>query len=125
MTLKAAKPVAFIQTKTPDAAVAFYRDVLGLAYSGFDGFGHVFEMGGTTLRITEIADWAAGAHPALGWHVGDISAEVSALKAHGVTLNIYPGMGQGEDGIWVAPGGAAKIAWFNDPDGNLLSLTQS
>lgn len=125
MTLKTAKPVTFIQTKQPEAAVAFYRDALGLAYAGFDGFGHVFEMAGATLRITEIPDWTAGAHPALGWHVSDIAAAVADLKAKGVMLKIYPGMGQGEDGIWTAPGGAAKVCWFDDPDGNLLSLTQS
>jgi catechol 2,3-dioxygenase-like lactoylglutathione lyase family enzyme len=125
VTLKAAKPVTFIQTKAPDAAVAFYRDVLGISYGGFDGFGHVFEMAGATLRITEIPGWTAGAHPALGWQVGDIAAAVAALKSKGVTLKIYPGIGQGEDGIWVAPGGAAKVCWFEDPDGNLLSLTES
>ncbi len=125
MTLKAAKPVSFIQTKTPDAAVAFYRDALGLAYAGFDGFGHVFEMAGATLRITEIPDWAAGAHPALGWHVADMVAAMAGLKAKGVNFLIYPGMGMEADGFWTAPGGMAKVAWFNDPDGNLLSLTQS
>ena len=125
MTLKAAKPVTFIQTKSPDAAVAFYRDALGLAYAGFDGFGHVFQMAGATLRITELADWEAGAHPALGWHVTDMAAAMTSLKAKGVVFLIYPGMGMEADGFWTAPGGKAKVAWLHDPDGNLLSLTEA
>lgn len=125
MSLKKARPVTFIHTRNGDAALAFYRDVLGLEYMGHDGFAHVFQPSGATLRVTEITDWSPPAHPALGWHVDDIDAAVATLKSRGVTLNIYPGMGQGEDGIWTAPGGAARIAWFNDPDGNLLSLTQS
>lgn len=125
MTLGASKPVAFIQTKDAGKAVAFYRDVLGLAFIGDDGFANLFDMGGATLRITTIPDYAPHAYPALGWHVADMNAAVAALKAKGVALELYPGIGQGEDGIWIAPGGKAKVAWFKDPDGNLLSVTES
>ncbi len=123
--LNAAKPVTFIQTRNAAAALAFYRDTLGLTHVVNDGFANVFDLAGTTLRVTEIPDWTAGVHPALGWHVADMVATMAALKAKGVAFLIYPGMGMEEDGYWTAPGGVAKVAWFNDPDGNLLSLTQS
>ena len=125
MTLATAKPVTFIQTRQPDSAAAFYRDALGLAYQGHDGFAHVFDLSGATLRITEIPGWTAGPHPALGWHVSDITGAMAALKAKGVAFLIYPGMSMEETGYWTAPDGKAKVAWFNDPDGNLLSLTEA
>ncbi len=122
MTLGAA--VTFIQTRDPERALAFYRDALGLTHAGFDGFAHVFDLGGATLRVTEIPDWTAGPHPALGWTVADMAAAMAALTAKGVAFIVYPGMGMEADGFWTAPDGKAKVAWFNDPDGNLLSLTQ-
>jgi catechol 2,3-dioxygenase-like lactoylglutathione lyase family enzyme len=125
MTLTSARPVAFIQTSDPAKAIAFYRDVLGLAFLRDDGFASVFEMGGATLRITTIKEYAPHPFPALGWHVPDMTAAVAALTAKGAKAEIYPGMGQDEAGIWTAPDGQAKVWWFKDPDGNLLSLTQS
>ena len=65
------------------------------------------------------------AHPALGWNVASMTAAIAALKAKGVEFLVYPGMGMEADGFWTAPDGKAKVAWFNDPDGNLLSLTES
>jgi catechol 2,3-dioxygenase-like lactoylglutathione lyase family enzyme len=121
----ALKPVTFIMTRDRKASAAFYRDVVGLTPGQDDPFAAVFDLGGAILRITEIPDWSAGPHPALGWHVADIEASVRALTANGVTMTIYPGFGQDALGIWTAPGGSAKVAWFNDPDGNVLSLTQS
>lgn len=116
--------VTFIQTRDPERALAFYRDALGLAHAGHDGFAHVFDLGGASLRVTEIPDWTAGPHPALGWRVADMAATIAALKAKGVTFVIYPGMGMDEDGFWTSPDGKARVAWFKDPDDNLLSLTE-
>lgn len=124
MSIGATGTITFIQSADLDRALAFYRDTLGLTHARFDGFAHVFEMGDATLRLTHIPDWKAGAHPALGWRVGDIVASMAALKAKGVTFLVYPGMGQDDAGLWTAPGGVARVCWFNDPDGNLLSLTQ-
>jgi catechol 2,3-dioxygenase-like lactoylglutathione lyase family enzyme len=76
------------------------------------------------LRLTEVPDHVASAHPVLGWEVPDIAATVEALTAKGVGFTIYAGMGQDARGIWTAPDGSAKVAFFNDPDGNGLSLTQ-
>ena len=77
------------------------------------------------MRVTHIPGFAASPHPALGWHITDIAATATELGARGVQFTIYNGMGQDALGIWTAPGSGAKIAWFNDPDGNVLSLTQS
>lgn len=70
-------------------------------------------------------DHRPSAHPVLGWQVPDIEAAVEALAARGVDMNVYEGMGQDDLGIWTSPDGKAKVAFFNDPDGNGLSLTQS
>lgn len=125
MALNGVSPITFIQTRDPVRAKAFYGDTLGLPEGQSDPFATVFDLNGVKLRITEIPDWTAGAHPALGWDVPDIVAAVEALTAKGVTMTIYPGMGQDERGIWTSPDGKAKVAFFADPDGNVLSLTAS
>jgi catechol 2,3-dioxygenase-like lactoylglutathione lyase family enzyme len=117
--------VAFVQTADRLPAEAFYRDVIGLKFSGFDGFGSVFEIAGGTLRLTEIAGFAPHPYPALGWQVGDITRAVAGLIASGVGMERYEGLGQDDQGIWTAPDGKVRIVWFKDPDGNLLSLTQA
>lgn len=124
-SLANARPVTFIMTRDAGAAKPFYSDILGLPLGPQDDFATVFDLGHTTLRVTEIADWQAGPHPTLGWHVADIAATAAALRDKGVTFTIYPGFGQDDLGIWTSPDGSARVAWFNDPDGNVLSLTQS
>jgi catechol 2,3-dioxygenase-like lactoylglutathione lyase family enzyme len=116
--------INFIQTRDRPQAVTFYRDVLGLTFVMDDPFASVFDQNGTGLRITQIKGFAPSPHPALGWQVSDIRASIQELTSRGVTMKIYEGFGQDELGIWHAPGGTAQIAWFEDPDGNLLSLTQ-
>lgn len=123
MSLKGANPICFIQTRDAARAKAFYGGTLGLAEGQSDPFATVFDLNGVKLRITEIPDWTAGAHPALGWEVADIAATMTALVAKGVKPSIYPGMGQDELGIWTSPDGKAKVGWFTDPDGNVLSVT--
>jgi catechol 2,3-dioxygenase-like lactoylglutathione lyase family enzyme len=125
MSLASANAVTFIMTRNRAASEAFYGETLGLARLPGDDFAAVFDLAGTILRITEIPDWTAGPHPALGWLVDDIAGVVTALTAKGVTFTVYEGYGQDALGIWTAPDGSAKVAWFNDPDGNVLSLTQS
>lgn len=104
--------------------MAFYRDVLVLTFVIDDPFGSLFDQNGTGLGITQIEGFTPGPHPALGWQASDIHDSIRTLTSRGVTMKIYEGFGQDEVGIWHAPGGAAQIAWFEDPDGNLLSLTQ-
>jgi catechol 2,3-dioxygenase-like lactoylglutathione lyase family enzyme len=125
MALLEGKAVAFVNVADGDGAVAFYRDVVGLALLGRDNFGMFFDLGGALLRVTPMPDFVAGPHPVLGWEVKDIRAAVAGLKAAGVAMTIYEGMGQDGDGVWSAPGGGAKVAWFADPFGNVLSLSET
>jgi catechol 2,3-dioxygenase-like lactoylglutathione lyase family enzyme len=117
--------VAFVPTVDRLRAEAFYRDVIGLTFSGFDGFGSVFQIAGGTLRLTEIAGFQPHPYPALGWQVNDILGAVDGLVSAGVRMERYEGLGQDEQGIWTAPDGKVRLVWFKDPDGNLLSLTQA
>ncbi|HRE61512.1 MAG TPA: VOC family protein [Micropepsaceae bacterium] len=120
------KPVTFILTRDREKLKPFYRDVLGLTQLYEDPFGTTFALGdGATMRLTTIADHTPGMHTVLGWQVADIKATIKALKEKGVAPVIYPGFGQDDLGIWHAPDGKAKVAWFLDPEGNNLSITSS
>jgi catechol 2,3-dioxygenase-like lactoylglutathione lyase family enzyme len=119
-----AKAMTFIVTRDRDVAKRFYGDTLGFALVSEDPFAAVFDLNGTMLRISTLKDHKPGQHTVLGWEVDDIEAAVKALVAKGVTFNVYDGFGQDALGIWTAPGSSNKVAWFLDPDGNNLSLTQ-
>jgi len=125
MPLADAPPIAFVITRDRKASEAFYGGTLGLRRLPGDPFAAVFDLAGVKLRVTEVPSHEAGQHPVLGWQVADIEATVDALTAKGVAFTIYDGMGQDARGIWASPDGAAKVAFFPDPDGNVLSLTQS
>lgn len=125
MPLATSQPIAFIVTPDRKVSEAFYGGTLGLRRLPGDDFAAVFDLAGVALRVTEVPGHVASAHPVLGWQVDDIAATVDALTANGVRFTIYDGLGQDERGIWTAPDGVAKVAFFNDPDGNVLSLTQS
>lgn len=124
MPLANRTPVTFLFTRDREKALPFYRDVLGLTYVGSDQFADRFDMDGVSLRLVPIPDHQPSAHTVLGWEVSDITATGAALRANGIRFEIYEGFGQDENGIWTAPDGHAKIAWFLDPDGNNLSITQ-
>ncbi len=119
-----AKAITFIVTRDRARAKAFYGETLGFAQTGEDDFAVVFDLNSTMLRISTVKDHKPAQHTVLGWEVPDIVGSVKALKAKGVTFNIYDGFGQDGLGIWTAPGSTNKVAWFLDPDGNNLSLTQ-
>ncbi len=117
------KLVAFVVTSKPATARSFYRDTLGLSLVSEDEFALVFDAHGTMLRVAIVKEMVPAAYTVLGWQVPDIVAAASRLRQAGVQLQRYAGMGQDEQGIWTSPSGA-KVAWFKDPDGNTLSLTQ-
>lgn len=120
-----ALPLAFILTADRAKSKPFYGEVLGMRLMGEDDHAATFDLGNRTpLRLTTVAGHIGSGHTVLGWHVRDIRAVVTALKLKGVEFRIYDGMGQDALGIWSSPDGGAKVAWFVDPDGNLLSLTQ-
>ncbi len=120
-----AKVVTFIHTRDRERAKAFYHGALGFPLIADDAFACVLDAHGAPLRITHIPDHTPNPHTVLGWSVHDIVETIAALTAAGVTMQIYEGFGQDAMGVWTSPDGAAKVAWFNDPDGNNLSLTQA
>ena len=119
------KPVILIPTIKKQEAREFYEKVLGLTFKVDDGFAIVFDTGGIMLRLTTVHEFTPHPFSVLGWEVDDISKSVEALVNRGVTFERYdfPWMEQDELGIWAAPDGT-KVAWFKDPDGNLLSVAQ-
>lgn len=117
------KLVAFVATRDQGRAKAFYRDVLGLRLISEDPFALLFDAAGTMLRVATVHEFTPAKHTVLGWQVTDIASTAESLHKTGVALERYPGMQQDELGIWSSPSGA-KVAWFNDPDGNTLSITQ-
>jgi catechol 2,3-dioxygenase-like lactoylglutathione lyase family enzyme len=120
-----AKAMSFIVTRDREKAKEFYGLTLGFNLIHEDDFAAVYNMNGITLRISTVPDHVAEPHTVLGWSVPDIAATVGALRDKGVVFKIYEGFGQDDLGIWTAPGSTVKVAWFPDPDGNLLSLTQT
>ena len=118
-----AKPAIVICTRDRAATAAFYRDILGLTQTAEDKYANVFETGGITLRVSTVPDFTPHTHTILGFRVPDVPAAVKALTEKGVTFNIYPGFGQDEDGVWTVPNGSIQTAWMQDPEGNVLSIT--
>ena len=123
--LGSSKLMAFAAVTDMVKSRAFYEGVLGLRLVEDEKpFALVFDANGTMLRVTPVGEHHALPHTVLGWAVASIEDTVQKLVAAGVEFQRYPGMNDGNAlGIWTAPGGA-RVAWFKDPDGNLLSLTQ-
>jgi catechol 2,3-dioxygenase-like lactoylglutathione lyase family enzyme len=123
-TLTNCDVMAFAPTCDQARAIEFYRDKLGLKMTSQDNFAAAFDANGIMLRVSSVpAPLTPQPFTILGWKVADIAATVRSLGSAAVTFERYPQIGQDELGIWTAPSGA-KIAWFKDPDGNILSLTQ-
>jgi len=115
--------VAFVATTDLDRARDFYEDTLGLALVERASFACVFDAGGAPLRATLVERVGAAPYTVLGWTVRDVAAAIEALAARGVAFLRYDGLEQDDLGVWRSPGGA-RVAWFRDPDGNVLSVTQ-
>jgi catechol 2,3-dioxygenase-like lactoylglutathione lyase family enzyme len=115
--------VAFVATTDLGRARAFYAETLGLTLVDENPSACVFDANGTSLRVTAAPELEPAGYTVLGWLVDDISSAVRELVAREVELKRFEGMDQDEQGVWTTPGGD-KVAWFADPDGNLLSLTQ-
>jgi catechol 2,3-dioxygenase-like lactoylglutathione lyase family enzyme len=121
--LHASKLMAFLRTADSQRARHFYENVLGLEFVADEPFALVFNAHGVTLRVTKVEALPADSNTVLGWNVADISNMIRSLRSKGVAFERFPGLQQDEIGVWVSPNGA-KVAWFKDPDGNVLSLTQ-
>jgi YD repeat-containing protein len=124
MSLTHHAPIAFIPTRDAAAARAFYEDTLGLTFVSDDNFALVFKIGptGTMLRIIRVEEFTPQPFGIVGWESPDMAADVAALTARGVTFLRYGYFQQDNLGIWTAPNGN-QVAWFHDPDGNTLSLS--
>lgn len=121
--LDSSSVVAFAAATDLERARSFYEHTLGLPVTEQNDFACVFDANGTMLRVTAVPKVSLAGYTVLGWRVTDIAATVRGLASNGVVFRRYDGMDQDEDGIWTTPGGD-KVAWFPDPDGNILSLTQ-
>jgi len=122
--LGSAKLLAFAAISDAARAKAFYRDVLGLRFVAEDGFAVVFDSNGVTVRLSLVGKPVIAPYTVLGWMVPDIGAKVKELEQNGVMFERYSFLQQDELGVWTAPDGIARVAWFKDPDGNVLSVSQ-
>ena len=121
--LESSDIIAFSWSTDLARAREFYEHTLGLRCIEENEFACVFDVNGTMLRVTAVAEVATPGYTVLGWRVDSIEETIRALAGRGVVLTRYDGMDQDVSGVWVAPGGD-KVAWFTDPDGNNLSVTQ-
>ena len=115
--------VAFVPIKDSGKAREFYEGVLGLRFVSDDAFALVLEANGTMLRATKIKEFTPAQFTILGWKVSNIEDAVRALARKGVKFEVFGFFQQDELGIWTTPTGT-KVAWFKDPDGNILSVSQ-
>ena len=116
-------PILFLATANAERTRAFYERALGLTFVADEPPALVFRVGDRMLRIQKVDRVQAAPYTALGWAVSDIRRTVQRLRDAGVVFQRYEGMNQDKDGVWHAPSGAL-VAWFQDPDGHVLSLTQ-
>jgi catechol 2,3-dioxygenase-like lactoylglutathione lyase family enzyme len=122
--LGSAAVIAFVGVTDAARAKAFYADILGLRFVNEEpSHALVFDANGTMLRVSIVPQVAPARYTVLGWRVTDIAATIEALAGKGVRFERFPSFGQDERGIWTAPDGT-RVAWFKDPDGNVLSVTQ-
>ena|SRR6266404_7522897 len=121
--LGSAKIVGFVPTRDFVKAKAFYERVLGLRFISEDPFALALDANGIRVRVSKVPEFKPQQFTILGWEVADIGKFVSGLQEKGVAFEHYNIPGQDDRGIWSAPGGA-KVAWFKDPDGNILSISQ-
>lgn len=114
---------AFVPTLQPEKAKFFYRDILGLALLSEDEYALEFEANGTLLRVITVRELTPHEFTVLGWNVEDIASTIQSLNDKDIFCEQYKFLEQDPSGIWLSPGGS-KVAWFKDPDGNVLSLTE-
>lgn len=121
--LENAHVIAFVGTTNPARAQTFYEDTLGLKLVADDPFALVFISGGTMLRVSKVQSLSPLPFTVLGWSVPDISAAVRSLRERGVEPLRFEEFSHDENGVFRFPDGTG-VAWFKDPDGNMLSFTE-
>jgi len=121
--LASGKLIGFVPTKDSKKSREFYEGKLGFRFVSDDQFALVMQAGKSTIRIAKVKDFTPAQYTVMGWEVKDVEAMVKSLNKRGVKFEKYPFVEDRKLGIWTAPSGA-KVAWFKDPDGNVLSLGQ-
>ena len=121
--LGSSRLVAFVSTTDARRARDFYQNTLGLSFVADDGSALVMDAGGVMVRVARVKALTPAPYTTLGWGVTDIVSVVEGLRSRGVVFERFAGLKQDEAGVWLSPSGA-RVAWFKDPDGNLLSVTQ-
>ena len=117
------QPVLFLATSSPAKSKIFYEDKIGLNFVSSDPYALVFDVGESELRIQIVNSVIDTPYTSLGWIVNDLIECIKRLTSNGLQFELYENLEQDEYKIWHSPSGA-KIAWFKDPDNNLLSLTE-
>ena len=117
--------ISLIPILDGERAREFYENKLGLRFIADDGFALVFEVNGRSLRLTKVHELTPYPFSIIGWQVQDIEAAVRGLGERGVEFERFEQLEQNDLGVWSVPDGSAKVAWFKDPDGNLLSVVES
>ena len=115
--------MGFIPTADAERARKFYVDTLGLEFVLDDQFALVLKSGANSIRVVRTGSFTPATYTILGWEVADMRGSVKELTAAGVSFLRFSYFEQDAAGIWTAPTGA-MVAWFHDPDGNVLSLSQ-
>lgn len=121
--LKESKITAFVPTTQPEKAKQFYQEILGLELVSEDGYAMEFKGNGACLRVTKVQELVPQPFTVLGFRINGIESQIRTLIENGIRFEQYQHFEQSILGIWNSPSGA-RVAWFKDPDGNLLSLTQ-
>lgn len=121
--LSAGTLIGFVPTKDSARSREFYEGKLGFKFVSDDQFALVMQAGESMIRIVKGAKFTPAQYTVMGWEVTDIEAMVKWLNERGVAFEKYPFVQDQEQGIWTTPNGD-KVAWFKDPDGNVLSLSQ-
>jgi catechol 2,3-dioxygenase-like lactoylglutathione lyase family enzyme len=121
--LASSKIIGFVPTKDSVKARGFYEGILQFQFVSDDMFALVMKAGETMLRIGKVQDFTPAPYTVLGWEVSNIEEVAKWLQKRGVTLEKFPFVQDKELGIWTTPNGD-KVAWFRDPDGNVLSVSQ-
>ena len=124
MDLKSAKTTIFLATSDAESARNFYEEKLGLTLASDEPYALVYQMAGSELRLSKVPSFTPLPFTVLDWQVEDILAAHKTLSERGVEFTLFDGMGQDEKGIWASPDGGARILWFKDPDGNVLSVSE-
>jgi catechol 2,3-dioxygenase-like lactoylglutathione lyase family enzyme len=123
LVLETSQAVAFLPSQDLERSERFFQGILNLELMSRSPYASVFQVGGGTLRVTKVDDLRPQPFTVFGWLVADVRAVISELRVRGTDMLRYEGLDQDDDRIWTTPNGD-RIAWFHDPDGNVLSLTQ-